>query len=207
MDLILIVGPQAVGKMTVGHALEKKIEASLLFNHETIDLFAKFLGYTSETFRLSDQVRGDLFEAFVKHPATNVTKGIIMTVVIGFDLETDWAVLKQWTSHFLDADGAVYFIELEADLDERLKRNTSDFRLEMKPSKRDTVFSKNELIRSMEQHRLISYEGEVPERLPEVNYLRINNSNLSPEDTAASIVHWMTANGYDDDYKKTTSRD
>lgn len=29
MDLILLAGPQAVGKMTVGEALEKRIDAKL----------------------------------------------------------------------------------------------------------------------------------------------------------------------------------
>ena len=46
MSLIVLMGPQAVGKMTVGRALEKKIDGKLLFNHQTIDLFANFLGYT-----------------------------------------------------------------------------------------------------------------------------------------------------------------
>ncbi|MCC5894244.1 MAG: AAA family ATPase [Alkalibacterium sp.] len=201
MDLILIAGPQAVGKMTVGHELEKRIDATLLFNHETIDLFAKFLGFTSKTFQLSEKVRRDLFEAFVSNPETNVTQGIIFTVVIGFDQAGDWDVLQQWCSHFLNAEGSVYFIELEADVSERLKRNTSEYRLKMKPSKRDTVFSNNELLQSMEKHRLNSYDGEVSIRLPEVNYLKLNNTQLTADETAESIVHWLTSNGYE----KTTS--
>ena len=32
--------------MTVGKALEKQLDAKLLFNHQTIDLFANYLGYT-----------------------------------------------------------------------------------------------------------------------------------------------------------------
>lgn len=203
MDLILIAGPQAVGKMTVGHALENRIEANLLFNHETIDLFAKFLGYTTETFRLSEKVRQDLFKAFVNNPETNVTKGIIFTVVIGFDVKEDWEVLQQWSSQFLNAKGSVYFIELEADLQERLIRNTSEYRLKMKPSKRDTVFSENELIRSMGNHRLNSHEGEVLKKLPKVNYLRIDNSDLTADQTASIIVSWLDSKGY----KQTTSPD
>lgn len=64
-DLVLLVGPQAVGKMTVGMELEERIDARLLFNHQTIDLFAHFLHYT-ETFRLSDTVRKELFSSFCK---------------------------------------------------------------------------------------------------------------------------------------------
>ncbi|EFQ15387.1 hypothetical protein UCU_00869 [Enterococcus faecalis EnGen0247] len=46
MSLIVLIGAQAVGKMTVGKALEKQLDAKLLFNHQTIDLFANYLGYT-----------------------------------------------------------------------------------------------------------------------------------------------------------------
>lgn len=196
MELILIVGPQAVGKMTAGHKLEQKIEARLLFNHETIDLFAKFLGYTADTFRLSEKVRRDLFEAFVNNAETNQTDGIIFTVVVGFDSKGDWDVLEGWINQFQSGGGTVYLIELEADLKERLERNTSDYRLKMKPSKRDTVFSKNELLQSMDKHRLNSNEGEVQQKLPEVKYLKLNNSNLTADETADTIVQWLKLNGY-----------
>ena len=65
MALIVLIGAQATGKMTVGKELEKRIDGKLLFNHQTIDLFANYLGYNHHTFRLSDSTRKDLFEAFV----------------------------------------------------------------------------------------------------------------------------------------------
>ncbi|WP_419465597.1 hypothetical protein [Bhargavaea massiliensis] len=63
MELILVTGPQAVGQMTVGREPEKHMDAQLLYNHQTIDLFARFLGYTKEAFRLSDETRKNLFRA------------------------------------------------------------------------------------------------------------------------------------------------
>ncbi|GAB2488663.1 hypothetical protein GCM10008929_11510 [Alkalibacterium psychrotolerans] len=199
MDLVLLVGPQAVGKMTVGKALEERIEARLLFNHETIDLFARFLGYTGETFRLSERVRLDFFKAFTKNPKTNATQGIIFTVVAGFDQDGDWKVLRDWTELFLDAGGNVYFVELEADLKERLERNKSDYRLEKKPSKRNLDFSEAELLDSMKKHRLNSETGEVAEKLPGVHYLRLNTTALSAEETADSIKGWLYEQGYTKD--------
>lgn len=196
MDLILLVGPQAVGKMTVGKALEEKIEARLLFNHETIDLFARFLGYTAETFRLSERIRLDLFRAFTENAETNATQGIIFTVVAGFDMEADWNVLREWTSIFLDAAGSVYFVELEADLNERLERNKSDYRLSKKPSKRDLSFSEMELLESVKKHRLNSLDGEVTEKLPGVHYLKINTTQLSAEVTADRITSWLDKKGF-----------
>lgn len=195
-DLILLVGPQAVGKMTVGKELEKAIDAKLLFNHQTIDLFAHFLNYTADTFRLSELVRNELFRSFVDNPDTNATQGIIFTVMIAFDKEEEWNVLENWIETFRENNGRVYFVELEADIDERLKRNVSESRLEAKPSKRNIEFSKNELIHSAQTHRLNSIEKEVEERLPGVQYLKIETTQLSAEETAKRIEKWMHSQGY-----------
>lgn len=195
-DLILIVGPQAVGKMTVGLKLEKLIDAKLLFNHQTIDLFANFLHYTSETFRLSELVRKELFKAFVQNPETNTTKGIILTVVVAFDKEQEWLVLKEWISTFIEAEGNVYFIELEAELEERLKRNVAEIRLNAKPSKRNIEFSRNELLSSAEKYRLNSLEDEVEQKLPTVHYLKLHTTKMEPEETAKKIYKWMQQEGY-----------
>lgn len=191
MEFIIIAGPQAVGKMTVGLELEKLIDARLLFNHQTIDLFANFLNYTSKTFELSEMVRNQLFTAFVENEETNATSGLILSVVVAYDSEKDWEILNGWVSMFIEADADVYYIELEADLNERLKRNVHKNRLAAKPSKRDIDFSKHELLTSNERHRLNSEENEVLEYLPKVNYLRINNTNLDAENVAKQIFEWM----------------
>lgn len=191
MDFIILAGPQAVGKMTVGQALEKKLDAKLLFNHQTIDLFADFLDYTPETFRLSELVRTELFKAFVENKHTNKVKGIIFTVVVAFDLESDWQALKEWLTLFHEANANLYFVELEANLNERLSRNKHEDRLKAKPSKRNLAFSENELLTSYEKHRLNSFEGEVKNRLPMVHYLKLNNTKQKPEETAEDIYQWM----------------
>ena len=54
MKFILIFGPQAVGKMTVGQELEKITELKLFHNHVTIELLEPFLGFSKEMWRLSD---------------------------------------------------------------------------------------------------------------------------------------------------------
>ncbi|MFL2075464.1 DEAD/DEAH box helicase family protein [Marinilactibacillus psychrotolerans] len=191
MELIFIVGPQAVGKMTIGKALEKKIDAKLLFNHETLDIFARFLGYTKETFRLSGSMRKELFKAFVENEETNQTKRIIFTLMVGFDLDSDIEYIQEVTDLFIRHDGKVYFVELEADLEERLIRNKSSFRLEEKPSKRNIAFSEHELLTSMKKYRLNSYPEEVEKKLNHLNYLRINNTALSPDEVAERIQDWL----------------
>jgi hypothetical protein len=41
--LIFIIGPQAVGKMTVGHELSRMTGFKFMHNHQTIDLLLPFL--------------------------------------------------------------------------------------------------------------------------------------------------------------------
>lgn len=190
MDLVVIIGPQAVGKMTVGRELEKRMDARLLYNHETIDLFAKFLDYGEETFRLSDQTRKELFKAFVKNK-TNKVASIIFTVVVAFDLKEDVEFLQEISNIFLNADGRVFFVELEADLETRLERNVGESRLAAKPSKRNVEFSRNELLKTHEKHRLNSLPNEVEEKFQQVNYLKINNTYLEPEETAERIAGFI----------------
>ena len=107
MSLIVLIGAQAVGKMTVGKELEKQIEAKLLFNHQTIDLFATYLGYTNDTFALSSNVRKDLFKAFVKNKGNNATNSIIFTVLIQFDQPDDIDFLTEISSLFLNEGESV----------------------------------------------------------------------------------------------------
>lgn len=188
MALIVLIGAQAVGKMTVGKELEQKIDGKLLFNHQTIDLYANFLGYNALTFDLSDQTRKNLFTAFVKNKGNNTTASIIFTVLIDFDCLEDIAFLQDISEIFLQANEPVYFIELVADLQERLKRNTHEARLAAKPSKRDIAFSEQELLTSHENYRLKSKEDELHTLFPKVRTLTIDTTELSPESTAKLII-------------------
>ncbi len=64
---ILIIGPQAVGKMTVGQELAKLLGYKLLYNHLTIDLLLNIFEYSSEQFKkLNKLFRMQIFEEFSK---------------------------------------------------------------------------------------------------------------------------------------------
>lgn len=188
MALIVLIGSQAVGKMTVGKELEKQIDGKLLFNHQTLDLFADFLGYSKDAFLLSDRTRKELFKAFVNSPETNTTKIIIFTVVIDFDSAYDIEFLQDISSIFLEANQKVYFVELVAALRERLKRNVHEERLKAKPSKRDTKFSRKEILTSARKNRLESRENEVKKLFPAVKHLKINNTKLAPKEVCTQII-------------------
>jgi hypothetical protein len=179
MKFVLIFGPQAVGKMTVGHELEKITELKLFHNHMTIELLAPLFGFNRQMWGLVDQFRQDIFEAF----ASSDMYGLIFTYVWGFDLQSDWDYVDRICNIFTDKGSDIYFVELEADIEERLKRNKTLHRLEHKPTKRNIERSEHDLKTTMEQHRLNSHEGEITKK----NYLRINNTNLSANEVAEII--------------------
>ncbi|WP_064094014.1 AAA family ATPase [Rossellomorea aquimaris] len=180
MKFVLVFGPQAVGKMTVGQELAKITGLKLFHNHMTIDLVSHFFDYgTKEGKRLVSLFRQEIFEEVSK----SHLKGLIFTYVWAFDMQEDWDYVHHVSQLFEKRGGTVYFVELEADLEERLERNKSFNRLEHKPSKRDIEWSEGDLKKSMEKYRLNSYEGE----LTYSNFIKINNTNLSAEEVATII--------------------
>lgn len=179
MKFVLIFGPQAVGKMTVGHELEKKTELKLFHNHMTIELLAPLFGFNHEMWKLVNKFREDIFEA----AAASDMYGMIFTYVWGLDLQSDWDYVDKVCNIFEEKGGEVYIVELEAELEERIERNKTPHRLEHKPTKRDVVRSEQELKRTMELHRLNSYEGEIKRN----NYIKINNTKLSATEVAEMI--------------------
>ena len=54
-------------------------------------------------------------------------KGLIFTYVWNFSSAHDGDYLKRISKIFTDEGGEVCLVELEADLEERLERNKSDF--------------------------------------------------------------------------------
>jgi hypothetical protein len=67
MKLILIFGPQAVGKMTVGHELEKITGLKLFHNHMPIELVAPFFNYGTPTGKkIVGVIRKEIFEEVAK---------------------------------------------------------------------------------------------------------------------------------------------
>jgi hypothetical protein len=180
MKFVLLFGPQAVGKMTVGHALEKITDLKLFHNHMTIELVTPFFDYgTKEGSRLVSLFRQEIFEAVAKSDLY----GMIFTYVWAFDQQGDWDFVDNVCRVFEAKGGEVFFVELEADLEERLERNVSPHRLEHKPTKRNLEWSENELKVTMGKHRLNSFENEITKE----NYIKINNTNLSAEEVAQLI--------------------
>ena len=180
MKLVLIFGPQAVGKMTVGQELAKITGLKLFHNHMTIDLVSNFFSYNSIEGRyLVNTYRMEMFETV----ARSNLEGLIFTFQWCFEDILDWEQTEKISNVFKEQGGEVYYVELEADLDERLKRNETSNRLENKPTKRNVEQSKEFLLRAEKKHRCNSYPGEIQEK----NYIRINNNNIPANEVAKMI--------------------
>lgn len=184
MKFIIITGPQAVGKMTVGQELVKITNLKLLHNHMTIEVLTKIFDYSRDSFRkLNEEFRIKIFEEFAK----SEEEGIIFTTTWDFDNKEEWDRIYKYIQIFKDNNAEIYIIELEANLDERLKRNTTENRLLNKPSKRNLEWSEKDLLKSVEKYRFNSKENEIKEE----NYLRIDNTNLN-----ANVVAEMIKNRF-----------
>jgi hypothetical protein len=81
------------------------------------------------------------------------------------------------------AEEDVCYAELVAPQDIRLVRNVTENRLKNKASKRNIEASNERLIRDDVNHRMESQPGEITSP----NYIRIDNSNMSPEEAARLI--------------------
>ena len=181
---IMIVGPQAVGKMTVGQELSKITNLKLLHNHMTIELLTKIFDYSRDSFRkLNEEFRMQIFKEFAK----SEEEGIIFTTTWDFDDKEEWNRIYKYIQIFKDNNAEIYIVELEANLEERLKRNKMENRLLNKPSKRNLEWSEKDLLKSVEKYRFNSKENEIKEK----NYLRIDNTNLN-----ANVVAEMIKNRF-----------
>lgn len=179
MKFVLIFGPQAVGKMTVGQELADLTKLKLFHNHMTIELLEPLFSFSPEMWRLSTLFRKEIF----KTVAESNLEGLIFTYVWAFDQQEDCDFVDQTCEIFESRGAEIYFVELEADIDERLERNKSPHRLKHKPTKRNVEWSEIELKESMEKYRLISLPGEIKRE----NYIQINNTKLSATEVAKII--------------------
>lgn len=180
-NLIVITGPLAVGKMTVAEALKEKTGYNLMINHDSIEVSDKIFGFATpaqKEFNLL--IREMAFDTAIKY-----NESLIFTMALHFDDKEKIKHLTELKKRFEKTGGQFYFIELFASLDIRLERNTTPNRLEKKKSKRDIEWSRRNLINSHNNYQLNSNDGEY---LFE-NHLKINNENLTPEETATIIIN------------------
>lgn len=173
MKLVLIFGNSAVGKMTVGQELTKITKLRLFHNHLVIEPVLEV--FNEFNVGVIEKVREVFFKEFIK----TENEGLIFTFMWALDRKEDWDYVSNVTKLFSE----VYYVELVAPVDVRLKRNKTENRLINKKSKQDIKSSETRLLNDNLNARLESYENEITFK----NYIKIDNTNLSATKVAAMI--------------------
>ncbi len=183
MKLLFLIGNAAVGKMTVGQELMKITELRLFHNHMTIEPVIEIFGYLDR--HAVNRLRDVVFEEF----SSSDNYGMIFTYMWAFDLQSDWDYVEHVKSIFRknNNEAEFYYVELVASKEIRQQRNVSENRLKNKASKNDIAASNQRLLDDDEKHRLESCDGEIHFD----NYIKIDNSNLSPQDAAKQIKEYF----------------
>lgn len=193
MRLLVIFGPPAVGKMTVGREIARRSTFRLLHNHALIEPLLDVFDYGTPPFH---RLLGEWRVRVVEEAALAGTD-LLLTYVWGLDLQSDVDELTQHVRPYVEAGAEVSFVELVADLDTRLERNRTELRLAEKRSKRDVEWS-DANVREMERFVMNTDPAlDAGPALPgaallaQHRHLRLDNRELSAEEAAGRILAWV----------------
>jgi hypothetical protein len=193
-ELLLIIGPPAVGKMTVGRAVCARTGFRLFHNHHTIEPLREIFGFGTRPFVV---LNGEFRRRVIEEAAASGTR-LIFTFVWNVEEQGDADEVRRLVSPYADAGLRVSFVELYADLATRLERNTGEERISDKRSKRDLAWS-DAHVRELDAAYVMNTRPDHPTPadalLAGFAHLRLDNTRLSPEAAAAEIVAWLDARG------------
>ncbi len=191
-ELLLIIGPPAVGKMTVGRAVCARTGFRLFHNHHTIEPLLEIFGFGTPPFVA---LNGEFRRRVIEEAAASGTR-LIFTFVWNVEEQGDADEVRRLVAPYADAGLPVSFVELYADLPTRLERNTGETRIAEKKSKRDLVWS-DAHVRELETSHVMNTRPGHPtpadDVLADFAHLRLDNSGLTPEQSAAEIAAWLDA--------------
>jgi len=192
MVLVFLIGPPAVGKMAVGIELAQLTGLKLFLNHDTIEMCLKFFEWGTPGFnRLNEEFRTRIFEEV----AASDLRGLIFTLVTALDEKNRFEekqYLDNMSQIFLTQNHQVYYVELEATLEERLRRNKCESRINAKPSKQNIQLSEQRLL-NYEKKYVLNSNAANPFHYSN-NYLKIENSFLSALEVAQKITNHFDIN-------------
>lgn len=170
MKLIYIYGPPATGKLTVAEELRKLTKYKIFHNQLTVDLLNSILPFGFKGYwKLNSKIRLLILEAAAKQKV----KGIIYThcYAKGEDDKTVKKTIKLMKKY----KGKIHFVNLVCDKKELHKR--------VKHASREN-FDK---LRSVRGLNLIFKKYELFSSIPYVKSLRIDNTSITPKQTAKKI--------------------
>ena len=182
MNFLIIAGPPAVGKMTVGQVLSQRLGYPLFHNHHSIELSLDLFAWGTPEFKAINSGIRELVFATVS--AGRNVPGFIFTIVFAFDYGEDVAEGQKLFDQFVAEGWKPHLVELYAPLEKRLERNTTPNRLAHKASKRKLELSRENLLK-MESKYSLNSDSEV---FPGIPHLRIDNTDLTADEAADLVV-------------------
>ena len=186
-ELMVLFGPPAVGKMTVGRAVCARSDFRLFHNHHTIEPLHEIFGQESPAFAtLNAEFRRRVIEEAAAHDVR-----LVFTTVWNLAGGRDAAYIRGLVAPYADRGLRVRFVELYADLATRLDRNAGADRLAAKPSKRDLAWSAAHIREREAAFTMNTSPGAgLPghQVLAEFSHLRLDTTDLGPGEAAARIL-------------------
>ena len=174
--LVYILGPAAVGKMTVGQRLAELTGFKLLYNHMVVDLVTAFFPFGSAPFHaLARPMTLQLIEACAANEVN-----LIITHGLVFSAPGSHRLLEEWSEPHRRRGGAIFYAELVAPLDVRLERNATENRARHK----NIEWATPGRLREMEGWGRWTSDGDIPDP---ARHIVIENSATTAEDAAGMI--------------------
>lgn len=194
MELLVLFGPPAVGKMTVGREVVRQSAGTatpfrLFHNHLTIEPLLEVFEYGTPPFlELLGEFRRRTIEVAAREGVN-----LVLTFLWDLDSPDDLADVRSYVAPYLDAGARLSVVELAADLDTRLVRNRTAQRLDAKPSKRDVEWS-DANVRATERYTIATtpdVRTRAHDLLDAHPFLRLDTVDVPPAESAAAVLTWL----------------
>lgn len=176
MRLLILFGPPAVGKTTIGKLIESKTDFKLFHNHMVMDGIMHIFGVgTPAEDKLSKIVRTNIIQEAAEN---NID--LIFTYVWNFGKEKGKINIDTYKQIYESHGGEVLFIELTAPLNIRVERASSPERHILKSNAPDA-----ERVTYLETQ--LNFKSPTPFFYPE-SYIKVDTTNKTQEEIAQEII-------------------
>ena len=186
----MVIGPPAVGKMTVGRAICERSDFRLFHNHHTIEPLLEIFGFGTPQFRT---LNSEFRRRVIEEAAWSGTR-LVFTFVWDVEEQEDADWVRRLVAPYAGAGLPVSCVELYADLATRLDRNVGEERILHKRSKRDLAWS-DAHVRELDARAVMNTDPERPtladEVLADFPHLRVDNTDLTPDQVAGRVLDWL----------------